>query len=358
MKTYLKTIKGSLPFSQQSVDISFNNKLLVVTGKTGAGKSQFLRYVHDRIESASSARELKALPRLLAHLESIRAIERNHIKDTPDYHDWFQRLKDIESQLDKITLELSLDIAKKNGPHPSAKNARFLRLYEAGRIADILEPKSGDTLLDGVDSHYGNPFFDQSKYFERYLIARMQRRLRCDLDDPAEAAQIKQWFAELECHLKVLLGDDSTSLHYDNNKPAFYVRQKQREPFRLQELSRGNLAFFAVYADLLVRASYAALSADELKGIVLIDEIDAHLDLSLQRVVLPFLIQQFPQLQFIVSTNSPIVLMSIGEAVVYDLDRNLTLERDFSLYSYEAIAEEVFRTSIRSQLRSSVKVRY
>lgn len=354
MKTYLKTIKGVLPFSKVDVDLKFNDKLLIVCGRTGSGKSHFLRFVHDRIETASSAKELKALPHLLSHLENIRELGKHQLPSSSEYELWQGKLHEVETQLDKLTLELSLDIAKKNTPHPLTKKGRFLRLYEASRVADILEAKSGDTLDSDIDSQYGNPFSDQSKYFERYLIAQMQQKLMAEIEEPEAAVRINLWFQNFETHLKILFGDPSTQLVYDPGKPAFYVQQKDRELFRLQNLSRGNLAFFAVYADLLVRASSLNIAAEELRGIVLIDEVDAHLDISLQRVVLPFLVEQFPKIQFIVSTNSPLVVMSVSDAVVYDLDRNKSFEQDFSLYTYEAVAEEVFRTSVGSSLRSVV----
>ena len=54
-------------------------------------------------------------------------------------------------------------------------------------------------------------------------------------------------------------------------------------------------------------------SLDDIKGIVLIDEIDIHLHIDLQRKVLPSLIKAFPKVQFIVTTHSPLFLLGMDE---------------------------------------------
>lgn len=54
-------------------------------------------------------------------------------------------------------------------------------------------------------------------------------------------------------------------------------------------------------------------SLAEISGIVVIDEIDLHLHIDLQRHVLPRLIKAFPKVQFIVTTHSPLFLLGMEE---------------------------------------------
>jgi ABC-type glutathione transport system ATPase component len=54
-------------------------------------------------------------------------------------------------------------------------------------------------------------------------------------------------------------------------------------------------------------------------AIVLIDEVEAHLHVSLQEQILPLLTSFFPRTQFIVATHSPAVICSIDNALVVDL---------------------------------------
>jgi len=71
---------------------------------------------------------------------------------------------------------------------------------------------------------------------------------------------------------------------------------------------------------------------------VFIDDVDMHLDLRMQKEVLPFLTELFPNIQFIVSTHSPFVINSLENAVVYDLSRKIRAD-DLYYYSYESIVE-------------------
>ena len=80
-----------------------------------------------------------------------------------------------------------------------------------------------------------------------------------------------------------------------------------------------------------------------LPGIAIIDEIDVHLHISLQKKVLPFLIKAFPKIQFIVSTHSPFVITSTNnDTAIYDISSGEFFEEDLSLYSNESIIKELF----------------
>lgn len=95
--------------------------------------------------------------------------------------------------------------------------------------------------------------------------------------------------------------------------------------------------------------SYLQITPDQLTGVALIDEIDAHLHLSLQRKILPFLTKSFPKVQFIITTHSPFVLTSVNDAVIYDISKREQVE-DLSSYSYEAVVEGLFEISPISEV--------
>ena len=77
------------------------------------------------------------------------------------------------------------------------------------------------------------------------------------------------------------------------------------------------------------------------EGIVLIDEVETHLHIELQKKIMPFLTSFFPNIQFIVTTHSPFVINSINDAVIYDLEKQIQVE-DLSGYSYEGVVEGYF----------------
>jgi predicted ATPase len=88
-------------------------------------------------------------------------------------------------------------------------------------------------------------------------------------------------------------------------------------------LSDGYQSMLAWIADLLGHAFLedTAKTPDvrTLRGIVLLDEIDLHLHPTWQRRLVPVLKQVFPQLQFIVTTHSPLVLAGFEQEEIIRL---------------------------------------
>ena len=59
------------------------------------------------------------------------------------------------------------------------------------------------------------------------------------------------------------------------------------------------------------------LASTEPEIVVLIDEVENHLHATMQRSVLPDLLEAFPGVQFIVSTHSPLIVASVKDSNVY-----------------------------------------
>jgi hypothetical protein len=86
-----------------------------------------------------------------------------------------------------------------------------------------------------------------------------------------------------------------------------------------------------------MRTEYFKVLPKDLSGVVFIDEIDSHLHVSLQLLIFPFFIGSFPNIQFIVTTHSPFVLMSSPDTVVFDLAKNEPITEDLSFFTYSAV---------------------
>ena len=76
-------------------------------------------------------------------------------------------------------------------------------------------------------------------------------------------------------------------------------------------------------------------------GIVLIDEIETHLHLALQKKILGLLTTIFPNVQFIVSTHSPFVIQSLNAEELFDIKtmQYAGEEGSYKGWSIEAIQE-------------------
>ena len=70
----------------------------------------------------------------------------------------------------------------------------------------------------------------------------------------------------------------------------------------------------------------------DLPGIVLIDEIETHLHLELQKQIMHILTCLFPNIQFIVSTILRSCLTAWTIVVIYDLENHIIVEMDCQMY--------------------------
>jgi len=60
----------------------------------------------------------------------------------------------------------------------------------------------------------------------------------------------------------------------------------------------------------------------KLKFTAIIDEVENHLHPKMQREILPNLLEAFPNVKFIVSTHSPLLINSVRESSIYVLRYN------------------------------------
>lgn len=118
-------------------------------------------------------------------------------------------------------------------------------------------------------------------------------------------------------------------MKFDDETFQFSICESGREPFDFNTMSSGYAAVFDIINDLIIRmeAQSGLRTEFDMEGIVLVDEIETHLHLELQKKILPVLTGLFPNIQFIITTHSPFVLSSLDNAVIYDLE-NKTLVKN------------------------------
>lgn len=90
--------------------------------------------------------------------------------------------------------------------------------------------------------------------------------------------------------------------------------EKNGKRLTVNQLSGGEKSLIAMIGDLARRMAIAnPVSTEPLmgSGIVLIDEIDLHLHPKWQRMIVPMLLNVFPNCQFIISTHSPNVITHV-----------------------------------------------
>lgn len=80
-------------------------------------------------------------------------------------------------------------------------------------------------------------------------------------------------------------------------------------------ISSGEAAMLCLFGELLRQADNIKnnIHLSEITGIIIVDEIDKHLHIKLQKEVLPKLLNLFPNVQFIISSHSPFLSMGLAE---------------------------------------------
>lgn len=93
-------------------------------------------------------------------------------------------------------------------------------------------------------------------------------------------------------------------------------------------MSSGEMALVAEFIELLKQADTLRKPINDISGIVLIDEVDKHLHIRLQKEILPLLFAKFPNVQFIVTSHAPFLSLGLAEnnqtikSTIFDMDRN------------------------------------
>ena len=91
----------------------------------------------------------------------------------------------------------------------------------------------------------------------------------------------------------------------------------------LNELSSGFASLIKIVQSIVAGYSYFTNAEDieQVKGYVLIDEIESHLHIEWQTKILPLLTKIFPNTYFVITTHSSLVLTQLVDGAAYQLVR-------------------------------------
>ena len=209
----------------------------------------------------------------------------------------------------------------------------------------MVEPKSPTKPELNINVGITETYTD--KFLEFLSDLRIQGALARNEKQLGDAHRINHWFRWFVKLLKQIFQDDALKLEFDYRNYSFKICTEGKK-FKFTELADGFAAVLDIVADLILKMQKGdtLTRVYEKEGIVLIDEIETHLHLSMQKIIMPLLTNTFPNIQFIITTHSPFVLSSMPNAVAYDLEHREVLD-DLTEYSYESLAEGYF--GVRTQ---------
>jgi predicted ATP-binding protein involved in virulence len=140
---------------------------------------------------------------------------------------------------------------------------------------------------------------------------------------------------------------------YDAESLYFKTPSNPHDYIAVEALSEGFKSTFVWLFDMIIRIAKKGgnlNNAQDITGLVLLDEVDLHLHPSWQRTILSSIETVFPKIHFIVSSHSIFVAQSIKQdnliALEWENDQIVVIENETDLErSYSAVAREVFKIS-------------
>ncbi|HEX8168772.1 MAG TPA: AAA family ATPase [Beijerinckiaceae bacterium] len=348
MKVSQLILKGFRGFENST--INFDPQLTVLVGVNGSGKTSALdatffllsQYIARLVASPSSAQRLNE--------EDVRiGTTETSLKITTQIADGNQ-----------ISWSLVKQRASRRIVHPNSSDFDTLNDYVrriASGYGNGRDYLSGETIA---------VYYDQ-----RRAILDIPQRKRTKIEHDAEYAfknslrpgaidfrRLTYWFEEREgeelrrqrrdrdyvdrqleaVRLAITSATGLRNPYYSIEKPRGLRVEKDGLELHVSQLSAGERTFFALAGDLARRLAMANLDSEtplRAPGIVLVDEVELHLHPGWQRKIIAWLLETFPNCQFIVSTHSPQVLGEVHAHQIRILEaRGNTIELAVPAASY------------------------
>lgn len=185
---------------------------------------------------------------------------------------------------------------------------------------------------------------------EESFIRSNERKLDFELES---LKHIRQSFLKFSTHLdtqfeKVNIQIREEIPYLRESMPSFFFGINKGETvLNFNQLSSGEKSIINIVfsiAQKLIKANRSSKNPLDGKGLILIDEIDLHLHPSWQAQIVKALKATFPNVQFIVTTHSPLILSGVRkkEIIMLNSDGKLTPEDKFPNL-FGATANEIYK---------------
>ena len=319
---------------------------LILTGPNGSGKTSVLQALFRYLNLLVEDRQLRHRD-LRGDLVSFRKSKDEACArgDERQERNCAHAIEFSEKQIDKWWGEVDPVVENENKVADAFAKRQFVLAYYADDRNDkFVAPRTPEK--PNLDFNVKD---SKVKDFLQFLVhLKVQQALAKNEGQDRDADAIETWFGDFESILQKVFSDPSLELAFDYKTYNFsMITGGQQVSFTT--LSAGYTAALNIVADLIfkMQLSNQVTRGFDMQGIVLIDEIETHLHLSLQKEILPILTRVFPNIQFIVSSHSPFVINSVSNVTVYDLKSRERIE-DLTEYSYESLAEGVFGVNMES----------
>ncbi|MFV0616922.1 AAA family ATPase [Megasphaera sp. WILCCON 0056] len=322
-------------------------KHLILTGKNGSGKTSVMEalkaYLSIYTSDSNTSDDFRRSKNLILDLQS--KIESLQPSDS-QYRELSETLKRTQYFLSEYDKGVTVQFNDEDGMRAKVYTGEYIFAYykaERGYTAHNEKNVSKVDLKERytIQEHPGQEFV-------KYILNLKTVGAMAEVGGKKERAEeIKKWFQRFDHVLQIIFDAPQAHLDFDIESFEFHIIVPGREPFTFDTLSSGYAAVLDIVVDLMMRMEKKAGKCYDLEGVVLIDEIEAHLHLELQKKIMPILTGIFTNIQFIVTTHSPFILNSIENTVIYDLANHMLVNTPEGLSNipYDGIVEGYFKAS-------------
>ncbi len=336
-----------------SLLVNLDEKLTLLIGINGCGKTSVLDAIHSTYSFL--------LGKLIPRLESTKTYKNS--------------VFDVNNNCQEADIQLNIDFVEE-----------FTVKIQLSKIAKTKFVIDKNT--NPIFNHFSEAFhreeiqnlpiykYVRSENTEKQKKAALKTELYAIYDDYNDTSlnflKIKEWFKwqqnknpnapifnEVKKALYQMLSDNEYSsfsevyIDWETPEGIFTIKKAQTKVFENQ-LSSGEKRLFALVGEIAMRlclASPASKNPLSGTGIVLIDEIDLHLHPKWQRKVVTKLREIFPNVQFVITTHSPVILTELYSKHIRVLDNGHIFGiRDSFGHSEEEMLEEMGGQSERKKL--------
>ena len=346
------------PFDNLTLNFDDEN-IAVLSGINGTGKTTIISYIVDsfyELAKKAFSNEFEDKPnkfyRVSSSMYAIDMSKASSIvylrfsKDDNSNVDYIDVMGKCSEQEYKAILDIDKSIAfsaiKKDLERDSFVKYWSISDQKEKEIEQIFTSK----LLTYFPAYrYEMPYYLNNPYkvdFKFKIDTGFSGYLPNLIEVRSDLPQIANWIMDIVLDLRLRINENSASTVFEqlNSLLSNILKSKLKDSVRLEigkrnlgairlsivndknktivypsifTMSSGELALLCLFGELIKQADKIGNAASNISGIVLIDEIDKHLHIKLQKEILPLLIKMFPNIQFIVSSHSPFLGLGLAQ---------------------------------------------
>lgn len=367
----------------ENLELTFDDRLTILAGKNGSGKSSILDAVTVSVGALMTEFKMKAFGIRKTDARNLYFPLGNGIDVQPQYPvsvyaegvlgdneiSWTRELRSLRGHTVTCNAEAFKKIATSYLSRVSQGDGSLIlpiiSYYGTGRLWAQMREKQKAPLektyrlngyLDSLDAAANNKLMLQ--WFRKMTLRNLQNG-RPSQEFVAVKKAISQCFEGLTKNKEIDIRFNLDSLELEI---LYTTSSGEKVVNPLNQLSDGYKSSLSLIADIAYRMSMLNPQLmeqvlSETPGIVLIDEVDLHLHPAWQHRILNDLMAIFPKVQFIVSSHAPAVIQSVDRGRLLLLDEKKVRLEIAPPYGYDinSVMSNIMKVSERPE---SIKNRF